>query len=97
MIVLLNLIWILVLGASLLAAYKLRKVWPVIVGGVVLALYMQFQPTYMPKGVVTRPALPAFEESDAKIVDNLLKPKPGELYDAEREAAIKKGLPKADE
>ena len=97
MIVLLNLIWILVLGASLLAAYKLRKVWPVIVGGAVLALYMQFQPSHMPKGATTRAELPPFEVSDAKIVDNLLKPKPGELYDAEREAAIKKGLPKSDD
>ena len=94
MIVLLNLVWILVLGASLLAAYKLRKVWPVIVGGIVLALYMQLQPSYMPKGTVTRPALPAFEVSDAKIQDNLLKPKSGEQYDAERQEQIEKGLPK---
>lgn len=94
MIVLLNLIWILVLGASLLAAYKLRKVWPLVVGGIVLALYMQFQPSYTPKGVVQRQGVPAFEVSDAKIENRLLSPKSGEEYDAKRQADIEKGLPK---
>lgn len=93
MIVILNLLWILVLAVSALAAYKIKKPWPVVVGIVVVALYMQFQPSYSPKGVVTRQALPAFEASDAKIQNHLLMPKSGEEYDAKRQADIEKGLP----
>ena len=93
MIVLLSLIWVLVLAVSFLAAYKTKQPWPLVVGIVVIALYMQFQPSYMPKGEVTRQALPAFEASDAKIENHLLMPKSGAEYDEKRQADIEKGLP----
>lgn len=93
MIVLLNLltIGIAILGVAL--AYKLHRVWPLAVSLVVLTLYMQFQPSYMPKGQVTRSDVPVFEQTESVIEDRNSKPKSGGDYDKEMEEKVKKGLP----
>lgn len=96
MIVLLNLVPVFVLGAGLFAAWKLKKAWPAVVGVVAVMLYVQFQPSYMPKGEVKRTEIPAFEQSDAEIENRNLSPKAGNEYDQERNDSIEKGLPFID-
>lgn len=93
MVVLLNLILPTILIVGCFAAYKLRKVWPVIAAVVLCLLYNMFQPSYMPKGEVVRRELPPLETSQMEIQDKLLKPRSAEEYDAKREQQIKEGLP----
>lgn len=93
MVVFLNLLVALICFAGVFAAYKLHKAWPLLVTGVVIVLYMNFQPSYMPKGEVKRSEIPVFEKSDAKVEDRILSAKDGEQYDKEREEKIKEGLP----
>lgn len=93
MVILLNSLLVAIGILSLVAAYRLRKVWPLIVGFVAIVIYMQIQPSYLPKGEVKRSDVPAFEQSDAVIEDRNSKPKSGEDYDKKMEESVRKGLP----
>lgn len=92
MIVILNLLVVIVAVGAMALAFHLKKIWPAVVAIVFALLYNFIQPSYMPKGTIARTALPAFEQSDAKIEDRLLAPKSGVEYDAGREASVKDGL-----
>lgn len=93
MIVLLNLVTVILCIAAISAAIHFKKVWPLILGLVVLLGYNMIQPSYMPKGTVPRDHVPAFEEKDLEIRNIQLQPKSSEQYNTDREQAIQKGLP----
>lgn len=69
-------------GKSKSAAYSIFLTCLVVV------LYLSFATSYMPKGVVHKPTLPAFEESDAQIEDRLRAP----LSEEEHDARLDEGL-----
>lgn len=95
MVLLLNILpWAVVPGLLALAYYfKKVRIFCVACAVAVVVLYPKVQPSYMPKGQIVRSEIPAFEKSDAKIENRQLAPKSGKEYDAQREEAIKKGLP----
>lgn len=93
MAVLLSFIVTVVVLGLLFLAFKRKKLWPLALAAVFMVVYMNVQPSYLPKGEVKRSVIPAFEKSDAKIQDNLLKPPSGEDMDRERNQQIKEGLP----
>lgn len=62
-------------------------------GILVFIVYLQLQPSYLPKGEIKRTTVPAFEKKEFEIKDNLLKPLSGEERDIKREELYKQGLP----
>lgn len=89
MIALLNLLPFLVTGVFLYIAAR-RRSYKWLVAAILFAiLYGKFQPSYMPKGVVERKALPEFQQSVKAVEDRLLKPKAYEVYDEQRNRAIR--------
>ena len=82
----------LVAGAFALS-FKLKKLWPLAVAAIFLAIYTIVQPSYLPKGEVKRSVIPEFERSESMIQDRNLKAKTGEEYDEKRQQMIKEGLP----
>lgn len=93
MIILLNLAIVLISVMAIAVAIHWKKWWPLVVAGVFIILYNFIQPSYLPKGMVQRSEIPAFEHSDAKIQNRVLQPTSGVEYDARREQQIKDGLP----
>lgn len=93
MAVLLSFIALAIVLGLLFLAFKRKRFWPLVLAVGFMVIYMNVQPSYLPKGEVRRSVIPAFEKSDAKIQDNLLKPPSGEEMDRERNQKIKDGLP----
>lgn len=85
MIVALNYLVPAVVFILMFVAYKLRKVWPLIVAVLFVVVYGAIQPSYMPKGTVKTYTPPPFERVDTPMVDRVLKPKSAEQYDEERQ------------
>mgnify|MGYP000873605639 CR=1 FL=1 len=92
MILLINLIPLLLAAIGFGLSWKLRKLWIAAATVVALLLYFQAQPSYMPKGQVTRSEVPGFKESDASIEDRNSKPMPGSERDQRMHDAVKQGL-----
>lgn len=92
MIIVLNLIVSFFVVGTLVAAYKWKS-WKVLVASLVAVLiYVQIQPSYMPKGEVLRTDLPLFEYSSKKIEDRNLSPKPPSYYDKKAKDDVSEGL-----
>lgn len=88
MIVALNMLLGVVVLALLYLAYRIKKVWPLLVVVAFIVVYGAVQPSYMPKGTVKTYTPPPFEKVEGPIVNRLMMPKTAEQYDAERNAAI---------
>lgn len=93
MIVLLNLLVVLVVGFLVFLSAHTKKFWPIVLIPVFIFIYMNVQPSYLPKGEVKRSDVPVFEQSEAEIEDRNRKPQDGALYDEKRNESIKEGLP----
>ena len=90
MIGLLNLAGFLIVGLGGYLTYRYRS-WKIAVATLVLLLgYNHFQPSYMPKGEVSKAAFVEPTASDKPMVDRMLKPKSSEEYDAKRQAEFDK-------
>lgn len=92
MTLLINLIPLLIAAIGLGLSWKLRKLWVAAATVATLFLYFQAQPSYMPKGQVTRSEPPAFTESEARIEDRNSKPMSGDERDQRMRDAVKQGL-----
>lgn len=93
MTLLINLIPVYILFIACGLFWKYKKGWILAVGVLVIGVYMQVQPSYLPKGEIKRSDVPAFIPSRADIEDRNSTPKSGEDYDKERNRQIKDGLP----
>lgn len=98
MVVLLNILPILVLiatfGIAFFSKSKKVKVWAIISAAAFLLLYSMVQPSYLPKGEITRTAVPDFSPSSGEIQDRNRKPEPSETRQARQEQAYRDGFPK---
>ena len=92
MIALLNVLPALILLVGVAISVKLRKAWPLLPMALVLGLYMLLQPSYLPKGEVTRTTPPPFAPSNATVEDRLSKPVPGDVRDQRMKDAVERGL-----
>ena len=92
MTLLINLIPLLIAAIGLGLSWKLRKLWVAAATAVTLFLYFQAQPSYMPKGQVTRSEPPTFTEPEARIEDRNSKPMSGDERDQRMRDAVKQGL-----
>lgn len=81
MIVLMNYAIPLILLATLLLYWKIKRKTVLIVGLCAAIIYTVAQPTMLPKGTVPAPVIAATEFVDKPIVDRSLKP----MSDAERD------------
>lgn len=82
MIALMNYAVPLMILIGLVLTFKLKRVWPTVVMGVLALVYTVAQPTYLPKGTVAQPKVEVTQYVDKPIVDRSLKP----MSDAERDA-----------
>lgn len=57
-----------------------------------MLLYFQAQPSYLPKGEITRSPPPVFGASNAQIEDRNRKPMPGDERDQRMRDAVQQGL-----
>lgn len=92
MTLLINLIPLLIAALGLGLSWKFKKLWVAGATLVVVFLYFQAQPSYLPKGEITRSAPPVFTELDARIEDRNSKPMPGNERDQRMRDAVKNGL-----
>lgn len=92
MVLLLNLLVPFFLFCVALVAWKTRNWKWLLIVPVVWVVYKAVQPSYIPKGDIKRTEIPAFERSDAEIVDNARKPIPSNLRNAEQERQYREGL-----
>ena len=92
MILLINLIPLLIAAIGFGLSWKLKKLWIAAATVAALFLYFQAQPSYMPKGEISRSAPPVFVESEAGIEDRNSKPVPGSVRDQRMHDAVKQGL-----
>lgn len=92
MTLLINLIPLLIAAIGFGLSWKLQKLWVAAATMATLFLYFQAQPSYMPKGQVTRSEPPVFTESEARIEDRNSKPMPGGERDQRMRDAVKQGL-----
>lgn len=92
MTLLLNLLpWLIgLLGFGL--AWQRKQVWIAAATVAFLAVYFMVQPSYLPKGEITRTPLPAFTASDANIEDRVSKPMPPDERDQRRRESVQQGL-----
>lgn len=74
---------------GLVLTYKLKRVWPTVVMGVLALVYTVAQPTMLPKGTVPAPRIEATQYVDKPIVDRSLKPMSDGERDAKRNAELK--------
>lgn len=94
MVLLLNLVsWVVVL-IFIYIWYKTKKFRYLVVAAVFMLIYNIAQPSYMPKGTVTRMANPAFEQSNAAIEDRNRKPEDPNERQARQEQSYRDGFPK---
>lgn len=92
MVLFLNLLVPIFLAVVGLIFWK-SKNWKVLIAiPVFFIIYTAAQPSYLPKGDIQRSAIPEFTPSKAEIVDNLRKPVPSEVRNAEQERKYKEGL-----
>lgn len=91
MILLLNLIPVIIVVSGAALAWKYRSWKVAAVALALLAIYVKAQPSYMPKGVVERSAIPAFERAGS-VEDRLSKPVPGAERDQAMKERVQKGL-----
>lgn len=94
MVVLLNVGIYVVILALLYIWYKKKKARYLWAAGAILLIYNLIQPSYMPKGTVTRMANPAFEQSNAVIEDRNRKPEDPNERQARQEQSYRDGFPK---
>ncbi|WP_027016374.1 hypothetical protein [Comamonas composti] len=92
MTLLLNLAPLLIAAAGLGLSWKLRKPWLAAATLAALFLYFQAQPSYLPKGEITRSQPPVFTESEARIEDRNSKPMSGQERDQRMRDAVQQGL-----
>ena len=92
MTLLLNLLPLLIAAIGFGLSWKFRKLWIAAVTVAALFLYFQAQPSYMPKGEITRSEPPVFTESETPIEDRNSKPMSGEERDQRMQDAVKRGL-----
>lgn len=101
MIAALNLLPVLILFCGLYWGYlgwkKSKTVKPVVIRVfctlILLHLYFQVQPSYMPKGEVKRTAIPTFEQKEVSVKDVQPKPMSGEERDQRRKELYEEPLP----
>lgn len=104
MVLFLNFLPLILLLLALLAIYLVPNSWDntkkvkafftiFIVYVLVMVVYNAALPSYMPKGVVERTAVPEQELVDKPIQDLQPKPMSGEERDARRKEAYKEKLP----
>lgn len=93
MVLLLNLLSFVVCMGLAWGWWKTKKTWFLIVMVIFLIIYPQVQPSYMPKGTVTRTSVPSFDTPSGEIKDNNRKPVPSEVRNAAQEQQYKDGLP----
>lgn len=87
-----NLLPLLLAAIGLGLSWKFRKIWIAAATLAVLLVYYQAQPSYLPKGEISRSEVPVFTGSDATIENRLSKPMPGDERDQRRQEAVKQGL-----
>ena len=78
---------------------KVGKVFMGVLTLVMLLVYTQIQPSYLPKGTVQRQELPAFERSEKPMVDRYLHTTPGSEHDKwiqEQDKAVRRRLKEAE-
>jgi len=81
---------VLVFGLAIVYAVpsKVGKVIMGAIGVLMLVVYFQIQPSYMPKGTVKPMQVQQFEKLDIPMVDRSLKPMSDEQRDAQRNKAL---------
>lgn len=98
MVVLLNILPFLVLIAAFAIAFFSKsmrvRAWAIISAVAFLLLYSMVQPSYLPKGEITRTAVPDFSSPSGEIQDRNRKPEPTETRQARQEQAYRDGFPK---
>lgn len=92
MTLILNLLVWVVLCIGVLAWWKTKKHWLLVATFAALVIYMQAQPSYMPKSEIQRPPPQEFTESDAPIEDRNSKPASLETRDQRIKEAVANGL-----
>ena len=97
MVLLINLIPWLVIGSCLLIGMFVKstkvRARTLAILVIFLIVYPKVQPSYMPKGNITRSEVPAFEPTQAVIEDRNRKPVPSEERQAKQDQQYKDGLP----
>lgn len=92
MVALLNLLGFVVCAGLIWGWWKTKKVWFL---GALLAfafIYPQIQPSYMPKGAVTRTTPPPFDPPSGEIKDSARKPTPSEIRNERQKEEYRNGL-----
>lgn len=95
MVLLLNNIHWIMLFLTVVFTWKFKKWWIPVLSLVLLLIYNQARPSYMPKGVVERSSLPPIEQRDDLQVRDI-SIKADTKYDERRNEMIKDGLPFID-
>lgn len=88
MVLLLNILVPLVVILLIWFAYKIKKVYPVLIAIAFIIIYQFAQPSYMPKGTVKPMPKVEFQQLDIPMVDRSLKTKSDVERDAERNKAL---------
>lgn len=92
MVVALNLLVALVCLLGAVVWWKTKNAWYLLATVGFMILYMQVQPSYMPKGEVKRTSVPSLEaSSDAAIEDRNRKPVDPEVRQSEQERQYREG------
>lgn len=89
MIALMNYAVPLMILIGLMLSFKLKRIWPTVVMGVLALVYTVAQPTMLPKGTVAGPVIEMTQFVDKPIVDRSLKPMSDVERDAKRNAELK--------
>ena len=92
MILLLNLLPFLIAAIGFGLSWKRKNRWIAAATCAAVLLYFQAQPSYLPKGEITRSPPPVFGESNAQIEDRNRKPMPGDERDQRMRDAVQQGL-----
>lgn len=71
---------------------RLRQAWLIATTIILLIVYLQVQPSYMPKGKIERSAVPELEQSEATIEDRASKPDSLGERDLRIKEAVQSGL-----
>lgn len=92
MVLLLNAMPWIIIAIGALCTWKFKKWWIPFVALVVLLVYGQARPSYVPMGVVERNSIPQFEQREGLEVRDI-SIKPDTKYDERRNEMINDGLP----
>lgn len=88
----LNFLPYLLAALGLFLGLKLRQAWVIVATIILLIVYLQAQPSYMPKGEVKRAPVPELEQSEATIEDRASKPASLGERDQRMKEAVQGGL-----